>query len=86
MPEAVLDVLIIYALISATLMGFAMAGGPRRHLAASVMLFILVSTSISLIIDLDRPRRGAILISDEPFVRASDQIRAMEAEKLKAPR
>jgi len=81
LPDAVMTVLLIYALISAVLMGFALGGGGRRHLVASILLFVLVSMSISLIVDLDRPRRGTVQVSAAPFARAAAQIEAMEAAR-----
>jgi len=79
LPDAVMTVLLVYALVSAVLMGFALGSGGRRHLAASVLLFMLVSMSISLIVDLDQPRRGTVQVSAEPFLRAAAQIEATEA-------
>lgn len=85
-PPAILNALIIYALISALLIGYALASGRRRHFVASTTLFILVALSISLILDLDRPRSGSVTVSQAPLLRAIDGIRSMEAKKSQPPR
>ncbi len=69
LPFAVLAVLIAYALISAGVLGAAMEGahGGRRGMTA--LMFLLLTLALSLILDLDRPQRGTIRISQEPMAR-----------------
>ena len=40
----------------------------RRHLAVTTILFGLLALAITLILDLDRPRRGSILVSQQPMI------------------
>jgi hypothetical protein len=79
LPATIIDVLIIYALTSAALIGYAAAATRSRHYLACTIVFILFAIAISLTIDLDRPRRGTILVSVLPFERAANTIRSMEA-------
>jgi hypothetical protein len=46
----------------------------------------LIALSITLVMDLDRPRSGSVVVSSLPFSRAADSIRAMDvARELKPP-
>lgn len=58
-PTRVHMVLLIYITISAAVMGFAFANSPQY--ITSGTLFVLVTLSMLLIIDLDRPTGGAIV-------------------------
>jgi len=85
-PISILRVLIGYSLIAAGFIGYALAAKRSRYFIASTALFILFALSISLIIDLDRPRSGSVVVSTLPFSRAADSIRAMDAAReLKPP-
>jgi hypothetical protein len=60
LPPAVLEALLLYALAAAAALGYSVSSG--RHRAISAMLFVLLGLSILLIVDLDRPRSGAIRV------------------------
>lgn len=66
-PARVLQVLALYALVSALMLGYVLAGGRKRHLLATSLLFLTLSMALALILDLDRPRRGAIQVSQQPM-------------------
>lgn len=60
-PARIINVLIIYLLVASATLGFLM--GDRRGLRkASTLLLALFVLAISLILDLDRPRAGAIRV------------------------
>jgi hypothetical protein len=59
LPTRVHMMLIVYMLITACVMGFAYANRPQY--ATSGTLFVLLTMSMLLIIDLDRPTSGAII-------------------------
>lgn len=61
-PDRVMDALLLYLIASSALLGFLTAEQPYRLRAASSLLFVLMSLAIVLILDLDRPRSGSILI------------------------
>ena len=75
-PPEILWSLIAYAAASAGVMGYGLATGAKRHLAASVTLFALVALTIALIIDLDQPRSGGIQVSQKPMERVAAEILA----------
>jgi len=59
--------LILYNLLTATMLGFALARARARQRPATVMLFALLTLAITLILDLDRPQRGTIRIDQTPM-------------------
>ncbi len=72
-PAQVLLVLILYAVASATIVGYVMRAAGRRHRAITLILFFLLTLALALILDLDRPTSGAVQVSQQPMfdVRAS---------------
>ena len=70
LPARVLWLLAGYALISAMMMGYAMAGGRARHRVASSTFYLLVSLAFGVMLDLDRPSSGGIKIDQAPFAQA----------------
>jgi len=66
-PTAVIVVLIVYALVSAGVLGAALKGTKDSHRAMTGLMFLLLTLALGLILDLDRARSGAITISQEPM-------------------
>ncbi|NEX95036.1 hypothetical protein, partial [Caulobacter sp. 17J65-9] len=82
-PVVILRTLILYAMMCALFMGYGLASG-GRHFAASTTLFLLIALTISLVVDIDRPRPGAVRIDEAPLERAAARIRRSEAAKAQA--
>jgi hypothetical protein len=66
-PDRVLSVLLLYALLSAAMLGYTSAakGKPQRIATASVV--VLLTLALVMILDIDRPRNGAIQVSQQPL-------------------
>jgi hypothetical protein len=66
-PDRVLDVLLLYALLSAAMLGYTSAakGKPQRIATGAVM--VLLTMAMVMILDIDRPRSGAIEVSQQPL-------------------
>ena len=79
-PATVARMLLIYALISAVIIGYSMGHG-RRHLVVTAALFLALSLAICLILDIDRPRAGTIRVSQAAMAREAASIDALEAAK-----
>jgi hypothetical protein len=66
-PYFVLDLLVIFALMTATSLGVVGPPGRRVHVT-HVIFFGLTAAAIVLLVDLDRPRTGLVLVSQRPLV------------------
>jgi hypothetical protein len=75
-PTSVIAVLVAYALIAAGVLGSALAGARRTHRSTTALLFLLLTLAICMILDLDRPKRGTIQISQVPMERLVQGLRA----------
>jgi hypothetical protein len=67
-PEVVLWLLYFVALTTIGLIGFGCGLGGRRHFAVNLMASLIIASVILVIIDLDRPRRGLIRVSQQRMV------------------
>jgi hypothetical protein len=70
LPPRVLWLLAVYATISAAMLGYALAGSRARHRVAATTLYALIALAFGVILDLDRPRAGAIMVDQGPFEEA----------------
>lgn len=80
-PAMVLAVLVIYAWVSAGVLGSALDAAGRRNRGMSALLFVLLTMAIIVILDLDRPQEGAIRISQQPL---ADLVAGFQATPLPA--
>lgn len=77
-PPAIIWGVIFYAVVACGIMGHALAMDRRRFVMASVLTG-LVSLSVAMIIDLDRPASGAVQVSQAPMDRVVATIREWQA-------
>jgi len=61
-PGEVIMLLVIFASVTCFLLGYVLAAHGHRHRFASGVLFVLMALTLMLILDLDRPADGAILV------------------------
>lgn len=75
-PESVLLLLIAFAILTSGSIGYgnALAGG--RALATAVVFTVLIVNVLMVIIDLDRPSRGLINVSQEPMIKLQKSLKA----------
>jgi hypothetical protein len=74
LPARVLGLLAVYAIISAAMLGYAVEGSSARHRVASTAFYLLISLAFGVILDLDRPRSGAIVVDQTPFEEAVEAL------------
>lgn len=67
-PEIVILLLFVTVLISTVMIGFASGIAGHRPTFGALVLMVLIVLVVYLIIDLDRPRRGAIQVSQESLL------------------
>jgi hypothetical protein len=66
-PGAVVEILLLYALLSAGIVGYVLGASEARHRGITFVLFVLLTLSLVLILDLDRPWRGGVTVSQQPM-------------------
>lgn len=67
-PQSVLAFLFLVATLTIGLLGYGCGFGNQRHIAATATVCLFISLVILVIMDLDRPRRGLITISQSPML------------------
>jgi hypothetical protein len=79
-PMPVVRSLVMYSLVVAAIIGYALGAG-LRHMVVSVTLFSLLAIALTLILDLDRPGSGRVTVSQAPMERTITTIRNMESAR-----
>jgi hypothetical protein len=74
-PLRVIEVVVLFALMSAAIVGYVLGGAGRQHRVVTSILFMLLTLSLLLILDLDRPWTGGITISQQPMADARAAMR-----------
>ena len=74
-PGAVLLLLFLVAILSMGIVGFGCGIGDWRNLSVTVTMCLIITLVILVIMDLDRPRRGYIRISQQSMVQLQDSIK-----------
>lgn len=67
-PESVLLILVLVPILSALLVGYGCGLEKRRHVLSTSIMALLIGVVIVVIIDLDRPKRGLILVSQGSMI------------------
>ena len=67
-PETVILLLFAVAIATAAIVGYNSGLSNQRHLFAALTLLVLITLIVWVLIDLDRPRRGLILISQQSMI------------------
>ena len=86
-PPQILDMLFLYLVISAAVLGSLIGKEGSRQRYSSTLLIILFVLSIVLILDIDRPRAGSIKVSQrglEELVVAMERDARLEARQSPA--
>lgn len=66
-PASVIGMVMLYGLICAGILGYALADSGRRHMTASTLLLLLLTLVVTIIIDIDRPRSGTVIVDVRPL-------------------
>ena len=73
-PEIVIWLLLGVAVATAGVVGYNNGLGNRRQVFGALTLIVLITIIIWVIVDLDRPRRGLILVSQQSMINLQDFI------------
>jgi len=66
-PDAIILILVFIVLISVGLLGARAGLGGRRAVIPMILLSLVLALVVSMIVDLDRPQRGLIIVSLQPL-------------------
>jgi hypothetical protein len=72
-PSALVWVLLLVAVVSAGMLSSVLGPG-RAHYAHLIVFQLMVAVVITLVIDIDRPRRGLILVSQAPLLELRESL------------
>jgi hypothetical protein len=73
-PAAVMYLNVLVALATATLVGYAFGIDGIRHIFSMCLLGLAITVVLGVILDLDRPRRGFIRVSQQPMIDLQRQL------------
>jgi hypothetical protein len=74
-PTGIFYLLFVVSLMATVAVGYGSGIGKNRHPLPTVMLCLIVVFVIAVIVDLDRPRRGFIRISQDSMERLQNAVR-----------
>ena len=73
-PQSIIYVNVLIAMLVATLLGYGFGLIGRRHLISTLMLAVSISSVLVVIVDLDRPWQGYIRVSQQPMIDLQKQM------------
>ena len=73
-PESVLLLLFLVAILAMGIVGFGCGIGDWRNLSVTVTMSLIITLVILVTMDLDRPRRGFIKVSEQSMVKLQNSI------------
>ena len=74
MPETVVLVLVIGAVLTMGLVGYSGGLTSRGSVLSVVMLVVAVGAVLTLVIDLDRPNEGFLQVSQQPLIDLHEEL------------
>jgi hypothetical protein len=77
-PTAVFGILLIYIVVTAGVLGYVLVGS-RSYLSGGLVM-VLLTLSLLLIMDLDRPTMGGIRVSQEPMEQLRETLKVWQAQ------
>ncbi len=81
-PGRVFDMLLLYSALSMATLGYVLASGGRRHRMVTTLVMVLLTLSLTIILDIDRPLNGAIKVSQQPLEALVTSMRSQAAAVL----
>ena len=67
MPETVLLLLFVGAILSLGMVGFSAGLSGRRSPLTAIVMIVVLGAVITLIVDIDRPQGGTLTVSQQPL-------------------
>jgi hypothetical protein len=73
-PQSVIFINVVIALLAAGILGYGFGLVGKRHLVPIVLLALAITGVLAVIVDLDRPWRGLIQVSQQPMIDVQKQL------------
>lgn len=73
-PEVIYELLLLVALLTISVTGYSSGLRGRKLRALRGILIVLIAATLLVIMDLDRPRRGLIRVSEDGMVRLESEL------------
>jgi hypothetical protein len=73
-PDSVILFLLILAVLGVGMVGYGAGLAGRRPIVISALMILALSTTLILVIDLDRPREGLLQVSQRPMIEVEAKI------------
>ncbi len=70
LPSIAFGSLVLFSVVAAAMLGFVSGSGTHPRRFGAVVLLVLLALALGLILDLDRPLRGTIRVSQQPLIDA----------------
>jgi hypothetical protein len=70
LPSIAFGSLLLFAAVAASMLGFVSGSGKHPRRFGAIVMLLLLSLSLGLILDLDRPLRGTIKVHQQPLIDA----------------
>ena len=70
LPSIAFFSLLLFSVVAAAMLGFVSGSGTHPRRLGAIVLLLLLALSLGLILDLDRPLRGTIKVSQQPLIDA----------------
>jgi len=84
-PSAVIYLNAIVALLTMTLVGYAFGIDGVHHVFSMYLLGVAITVVLAVVVDLDRPSRGFIHVSQQPIIDLQHQLSAEQHSQVQAP-
>ena len=84
-PGRIVLTLVMFSMVTAVMVGASRASVGARQPAVTTLVVLMIATTMALIVDLDRPRSGRIVVNQAQLDKVSAAIAQSEAAKPLAP-
>ena len=73
-PQTVILLTFVGSMLTLGMVGYAAGLTRRRSLLTATVLILVLGAVITLIVDLDRPREGFLVVSQQPIIDVQNQM------------
>jgi hypothetical protein len=84
-PPRIILVLMTFSMVTAVIVGASRAPAGRRQPVVTTLVVVMIGATIALIIDLDRPGTGRIVVNQAQLEKVNAEIARSEADEAETP-